>query len=158
MRLATDLHPVPTIRMSGAILPLPHKPSWLTKRQIYFYLQQCSLLELGCHFIYPSQLKYIISLFSWIVWIPQCTFMHIPCLLLQTIVSIYLRPPALFTFYSITLSLYHLILHRPPVNMCTACSNIIITWHFVCWVWGVCMFRSTNSDMCLKCINRLVLQ
>ena len=38
VRLATHLHLVPTIRMIGAMLPLRHKPSWLTKRQIYLNL------------------------------------------------------------------------------------------------------------------------
>ena len=34
------------------------------------------------------------------------------------------KPPALFTFYSITLS-YYLILHRSAVNMCVVCSTVI---------------------------------
>jgi hypothetical protein len=55
VRLATHLHQVTTIRMSGAILHLPHKPSRLTKRQIYLYLQQCSILELLWPlFIHPN--------------------------------------------------------------------------------------------------------
>jgi hypothetical protein len=32
-----SLHVVPSLRMSGAILPLPHMPSWHEQGQLYLY-------------------------------------------------------------------------------------------------------------------------